>query len=65
MLCPGGGFDLEVTQEVVEFLLREGFDPYLGARPLCRTVESHLQDAVVRDLFATGVGRDGSTGSGR
>jgi ATP-dependent Clp protease ATP-binding subunit ClpA len=41
----------------VEFLLREGFDPYLGARPLRRAVESHLQDAVVRDLFATGVGR--------
>ncbi len=53
----GNGFELEVTHEAVEFLLREGFDPHLGARPLRRTVESHLQDAVVRDLFATGVGR--------
>jgi ATP-dependent Clp protease ATP-binding subunit ClpA len=53
----GHGFDLDVTREAVEFLLREGFDPYLGARPLRRAVESHLQDAVVRDLFATGVGR--------
>ena len=53
----GHGFDLEVTRDAVEFLLREGFDPYLGARPLRRAVESHLQDAVVRDLFATGIGR--------
>ena len=53
----GNGFELEVTREAVEFLLREGFDPHLGARPLRRAVESHLQDAVVRDLFATGAGR--------
>lgn len=53
----GCGFDLDVTREAVEFLLREGFDSRLGARPLRRAVESHLQDAVVRDLFATGGGR--------
>lgn len=53
----GHGFDLEVSRDALEFLLREGFDPHLGARPLRRAVESHLQDAVVRDLFATGSGR--------
>jgi len=50
------GFDLDVTREAMEFLLREGFDRYLGARPLRHAVESHLQDAVVRSLFATGTG---------
>ena len=50
------GFDLEVTREALEFLIREGFDPHLGARPIRRTVERHLQDAVVRELFAVGSG---------
>jgi len=53
----GLGFDLEVSREALEFLVREGFDPHLGARPMRRAVEQHLQDAVVRGLFATGIGR--------
>ncbi len=51
------GFDLEVSREALEFLMREGFHPHLGARPLRKAVERHLQDAVVRDLFSTGCGR--------
>ena len=50
------GYDLNLTREALEFLLREGFHPLLGARPLRKTIERHLQDAVVRDLFATGSG---------
>ncbi len=52
----GVGFDLRVSSEALEFLMREGFDPHLGARPLRQTIERHLQDAVVRGLFAHGVG---------
>ena len=48
------GFDLEVSREALEFLIREGFHPQLGARPLRQTIERQLQDAVVRGLFATG-----------
>jgi ATP-dependent Clp protease ATP-binding subunit ClpB len=51
-----GGFELAVTPEAMEFLLREGFHPQLGARPLRQTVERQLQDAVVRGLFSSGVG---------
>lgn len=50
------GFDLEVTREAVEFLLRQGFDPRLGARPLRQTIERELQDLVVGRLFSTGHG---------
>jgi ATP-dependent Clp protease ATP-binding subunit ClpB len=53
------GFDLEVSREALEFLIREGFHPQLGARPLRQTIERHLQDAVARGLFSSG------TGSGR
>lgn len=50
------GFDLEMSREALEFLVREGFDPQLGARPLRKTVERQLKDAVRRDLFVTGLG---------
>jgi len=48
------GFDLEVSREALEFLVREGHHPHLGARPMRRAVEQNLQDAVVRCLFANG-----------
>jgi ATP-dependent Clp protease ATP-binding subunit ClpA len=51
-----GGKRLTVTREAMEFLLREGYDARFGARPMRRAVERHVQDAVVRDLFASGVG---------
>jgi ATP-dependent Clp protease ATP-binding subunit ClpA len=41
----------------MEFLLREGFDPQLGARPLRATVERHLQGVVVKSLLARGFAR--------
>ncbi len=53
------GHDLVVSQEALEFLIREGFHSHLGARPLRQTIERHLQNAVVRGLFEKG------TGSGR
>lgn len=53
----GLGYDLTVSREALEFLVREGFHPQLGARPLRKTVERQLQDAVVRALFAAGGAR--------
>ena len=50
------GFDLEVSREAIEFLIREGFHPQLGARPLRQTIERHLQDAVARGLLSSGTG---------
>ena len=50
------GFDLEVSSEALEFLIREGFHPELGARPLRQTIERQLQNAVVRGLFTWGSG---------
>ena len=52
----GLGYDLQVTCEAMEFLVREGYDARMGARPMRRTVERHIQDAVMRDLFGSGLG---------
>jgi len=51
------GHDLVVTREAMEFLLREGFDSQLGARPLRATIERHLQGAVVSSLLESGFAR--------
>lgn len=52
----GAGYDLAVSSGALEFLIREGFHPHLGARPLRKAVERHLQDAVMRHLFESGLG---------
>lgn len=49
------GYSIKATSEAVEFLVREGFDRELGARPLRKTVERHIQNAVAVELLQTGV----------
>lgn len=50
------GFDVTVSREALEFLMREGFHPQLGARPLRQAIERHIQDAVVGGLMNSGNG---------
>lgn len=51
------GYDVELTPDALEFLIREGYDSQLGARPLRKAVERHVRHAIVRDLFASGFGK--------
>lgn len=51
----GLGYNLEISPEAMEFLVREGFHPQLGARPLRKTIERQLQNVVARELLAFGV----------
>lgn len=51
------GFDVTVSREALEFLVREGHHPHLGARPMRQAVERHLQTAVLSSLFARGFAR--------
>ena len=50
------GQRLEVGAEVLPFLVRKGFHPKLGARPIRDATERHLGEAVVRDLLRGGTG---------
>jgi ATP-dependent Clp protease ATP-binding subunit ClpA len=50
------GFFLTVEPPALEFLIREGYHRTLGARPMRNTVERHLQDAIVHDVFAGELG---------
>ncbi|MDH4230250.1 MAG: AAA family ATPase [Nitrospirota bacterium] len=49
----GAGFAVQVSPKVKKFLLSEGYDSELGARPLILQVEKHI-DAEVADLFSAG-----------
>jgi len=47
------GFAVQINPKVKRFLMEEAYDPDLGARPLIREVERHV-DAEVADLFSAG-----------
>jgi len=50
------GHVLVPNDSVLPFLVRRGFHPRLGARPLRDAVEKYVGDAVVRDRIAGGSG---------
>jgi len=52
------GFAVNVPPKVKRFLLKEGYDSELGARPLILTVERYI-DAEIADLFSAGEIRPG------
>ncbi|MDH3198181.1 MAG: hypothetical protein OEO21_08055, partial [Candidatus Krumholzibacteria bacterium] len=52
--------DMEVTfaDEAKELLIEKGFDPALGARPLKRAIQRHLEDPLSELLLQQGVNRE-------
>ncbi|HRO68588.1 MAG TPA: AAA family ATPase, partial [Pseudobdellovibrionaceae bacterium] len=51
---------LEVDDKAVDFLVKRGFDPIYGARPLKRVIQTELLNPLSRDLIA-GVFRNGDS----
>ncbi|MBA3684105.1 MAG: ATP-dependent Clp protease ATP-binding subunit [Planctomycetes bacterium] len=52
------GLKLELTTAAIDFLLKEGYNPRFGARPIRRTIEQHIEDplseALLRGEFSAG-----------
>jgi ATP-dependent Clp protease ATP-binding subunit ClpB len=48
----GRGVELELTDQAVEFIAREGFDPVYGARPLKRFLQHEIETPLARKLVA-------------
>ncbi len=44
--------ELEVSSEVKDLLMREGFDEEFGARPLRRAIQNHIDDVLADALLA-------------
>lgn len=47
----GLGISLSVTDEAIEKLAEDGFDPVFGARPLRRTIQSTIEDSAAEKLL--------------
>lgn len=45
------GVILEIDQDARNFLVEKGFQPEMGARPLRRTIEQYLEDALAEKLL--------------
>jgi len=45
------GIQLDVSDEAVAKLAKEGFDPQYGARPLRRAIQNHVEDAVAEKML--------------
>jgi ATP-dependent Clp protease ATP-binding subunit ClpC len=45
------GFELDVNQEVKEFLVDKGFDEQYGARPLNRAIQKYLEDPIADEIL--------------
>jgi ATP-dependent Clp protease ATP-binding subunit ClpA len=43
--------DLHVSQDVVKWLMKKGYDKVYGARPLARTIDEHIKKALVDELL--------------
>jgi ATP-dependent Clp protease ATP-binding subunit ClpA len=43
--------DMQVSPDVMKWLLKKGYDKVYGARPLARTVDEHLKKALVDELL--------------
>ncbi|HOT95548.1 MAG TPA: ATP-dependent Clp protease ATP-binding subunit [bacterium] len=42
---------IELTKGAKEFIAERGFDPSFGARPLRRTIQRHVEDAIAEELL--------------
>jgi ATP-dependent Clp protease ATP-binding subunit ClpA len=43
--------ELQVSDEVLKWLMQKGYDKVYGARPLARTIDEHLKKALVDELL--------------
>jgi ATP-dependent Clp protease ATP-binding subunit ClpC len=52
------GIQVQLTDAAIDFLLKEGYNPRFGARPIRRTLEQHIEDplseAMLRGEFTAG-----------
>jgi ATP-dependent Clp protease ATP-binding subunit ClpB len=52
------GISLEATDEVLDFLGEQGFDPTFGARPLKRVLQRVILNELSKDILSGRVSKD-------
>ncbi|HMP71655.1 MAG TPA: ATP-dependent Clp protease ATP-binding subunit [Kiritimatiellia bacterium] len=56
----GKKIDLHMTQGAIDFLVKKGFDPMYGARPMRRAVEKYLEDPLAEEILKSNIHREES-----
>lgn len=51
----GQAISIELSPACRNFLLEKGFDPTYGARPLQRTIQKYLEDAIAEEILSKGI----------
>lgn len=46
------GYKLEWTDEVEEFIAKEGFDPSFGARPIRRCIQNNIENVLSKEMLS-------------
>jgi ATP-dependent Clp protease ATP-binding subunit ClpC len=44
-------FELEISQEAIDYIASQGFDPDYGARPLKRAIQRHVEDVLTEEII--------------
>ncbi|NLJ07151.1 MAG: ATP-dependent Clp protease ATP-binding subunit [Sphingobacteriales bacterium] len=45
------GYNLEIEESAINFLVEKGYDPKFGARPLNRAIQKYLEDKIAEELL--------------
>ncbi len=45
-------FDIEITDEALDYIAKMGYDPIYGARPLKRVMQQYLENPLAQDILA-------------
>jgi ATP-dependent Clp protease ATP-binding subunit ClpC len=54
------GYKLRINKTAIEFLAKEGYDEAYGARPLTRTIQHYVEDAIADEILSGNV-KEGDT----
>jgi len=58
MMLKERGLDISYTDEALEWIAREGFDPQYGARPLKRVIKKHITNQLSKEILAGNVDKN-------
>jgi ATP-dependent Clp protease ATP-binding subunit ClpB len=54
----GKGINLEISDEALSYLAKEGYDPHYGARPLNRLIQNKILNPVASHIISNGVKKE-------
>ena len=54
------GYSIRISKAVKEFLVEEGYDDKMGARPLRRAVERYLEDTLAESILQEEITSEGN-----